>query len=205
VDKKIVESVSDIYNLDIDKLLQLDRMGLKLANKILENINKSKRTTFARFLYALGIKHVGEFVASKLALNFKLEELIELKNEEKLMQIDGIGPEIAQSVVSFFKEQRNVNTVKNLLKHISFIDTKSSAKLQNEVFVFTGALNIPRSKAKEMVENLGGTVKDSISKDTTYLVVGDKPGSKLEKVKKLGITTITEDEFLKLVGYELRD
>ncbi|MGB9745183.1 MAG: NAD-dependent DNA ligase LigA [Desulfurella sp.] len=205
VDKKIIESVSDIYNLDEDKLLKLDRMGSKLAKKILENIQKSKRTTFARFLYALGIKHVGEFVASKLALNFKLEELIELKNEEKLMQIDGIGPEIAQSVVNFFKEQRNVNTVKNLLKHISFIDTKSSAKLQNKTFVFTGALNIPRSKAKEMVENLGGIVKDNVSKDIDYLVVGEKAGSKLEKAKKFGITTISEEEFLKLVGNESRD
>ncbi|OSS42718.1 DNA ligase [Desulfurella amilsii] len=205
VAKKIVQSVSDIYKLDKNKLLQLDRMGEKLANKILENIEKSKRTTFAKFLYALGIKHVGEFVANKLANNFSLEGLMELKDEEKLMQIEGIGPEIAKSVVAFFKEQRNINTIKNLLENISFIDNKKSTKLLNETFVFTGILGIPRSKAKEIVENLGGVVKDSLSKDTNYLVVGDEPGSKLEKAKKLGILIISEDEFLKLVGNELRD
>ncbi|MGC8502127.1 NAD-dependent DNA ligase LigA [Desulfurella sp.] len=200
VDKKIVESVSDIYNLDEDRLLKLDRMGSKLAKKILENIEKSKRTTFARFLYALGIKHVGEFVASKLAINFKLEELIELKNEEKLMQIDGIGPEIAQSVVNFFKEQRNTETIKRLLEHINLIEEKKSGYLQNKIFVFTGSLSMPRNKAKEIVESLGGVVKDSVTKDTNYVVVGIDPGSKLKKAKKMGILTISEDEFLKLVS-----
>lgn len=201
VDKKIVQSISDIYKLDKDKLMQLDRMGEKLANKILDNIEKSKRTTFAKFLYALGIKHVGEFVANKLASNFSLEELMELESEQKLMQIEGIGPEIAKSVVAFFKEQRNINTIKNLLEHISFIENKKSTKLLNKTFVFTGILSIPRSQAKEVVEHLGGIVKDSLSKDTSYLVVGKQPGSKLEKAKKLGISIISEDEFLRLVNY----
>jgi DNA ligase (NAD+) len=202
VDKKIVQSVSDIYKLDKNKLLRLDRMGEKLANKILDNIEKSKRTTFAKFLYALGVKHVGEFVANKLASKFSLEELVELKDEEKLMQIDGIGPEIAKSVVAFFNEQRNVNTVRNLLEYISFVKNKKSTKLLNKTFVFTGTLNIPRSKAKEIVENLGGIVKDNLSKDTNYLVIGEQPGSKLEKAKKLGILIISENEFLKMVNYE---
>lgn len=199
VSKKIIQSLSDIYELDENKLMQIERMGPKLAKKILDNINKSKRTTFAKFLYALGIQHVGEFVAGKLANQFNLNELFELQNEDELITIAGIGPEIAQSVVSFFREQRNIQAIKKLLKHISFIEEKKLNYLQGKIFVFTGTLSIPRNKAKEIVESLGGMVKDSVTKDTNYVVVGTDPGSKLEKAKKMGIPIITEDEFLKLV------
>ncbi len=202
VDKKIVQSLSDIYKLDENKLLQLDRMGPKLAKKILENIEKSKRTSFAKFLYALGIRHAGEFVANVIAKRFSIEELMEIRNEEELMQIDGIGPEIAKSIVIFFNEKRNVDTVKELLEYVQFSKTIKSNKLESKVFVFTGALSIPRNKAKEIVESLGGIVKDSVSKDTHYLVVGEEPGSKLDKAKKMGIIIISENEFLKLVDYE---
>jgi len=202
VDKKIVQSLSDIYKLDENKLLQLDRMGLKLAKKILENIEKSKRTSFAKFLYALGIRHVGEFVANVIAKRFSIEELMEIQNEEELMHIEGIGPEIAKSIINFFKEKRNVDTVKELLKYVQFEKITKSNKLENKVFVFTGTLSMPRNKAKEIVESLGGIVKDSITKDTHYLVVGEEPGSKLDKAKKMGIKILNEDEFLALVNYE---
>ncbi len=138
VDKKIIQSLSDIYELDENKLLQLDRMGPVLAKKILENIEKSKRTSFAKFLYALGIRHVGEFVANVIARRFSIEELMEIRNDGELIQIDGIGPEIAKSIVNFFNEKRNLDTVKNLLEYIQFSDTRKSNKLLNKVFVFTG-------------------------------------------------------------------
>ncbi len=201
VDKGIVKDVSDIYTLDKETLMSLDRVGEKLAENLLTSIERSKGTTFAKFIYALGIRHVGEYVAKLLAERFRNLENLKESTKEKLLGINGIGEEIANSVVSFFSEKRNLDTIDKLLSYgVHFEDKKKEqSKISGNSFVFTGTLSKPRGYFKELVEKKGGIVRSSISKNLDYLVVGDNPGSKLNRAESLGVKIINERELLKLL------
>jgi len=204
VDKGIIKDVSDIYKLDKETLASLDRVGEKLAENLIGALQKSKGTTFAKFIYALGIKHVGEFVAKILAKRFGNLDALKRATKEELLSIDGIGDEIADSIISFFSEQKNIETIERLFKYgVYFTDTNEESQnslIKNKSFVFTGSLSREREYYKSLIEQKGGIVRNSVSKKLDFLVVGENPGSKLSKAEQFGISIINEKELLDMLG-----
>ena len=202
VDKGLVKDLSDIYYLTKEELAGLERMADKSAQNIIDAIERSKKTTLARFLNALGIRLVGEHLSQVLAERFSLEQLFTV-TEEELMAVPEIGPEVAQSVVRFFRDERNRKTIKRILEAgVSFEEAASEEErpLEGKVFVFTGALeSMTREEAKNLVERLGGKAASSVSRKVDYVVVGKDPGSKYDKARELGLTIIDEEDFKKLV------
>ena len=204
VDKGLVQNIADIYYLKWEDFMKLSGFAYKKAKNLYEAIQKSKKTTLGRFIYALGIRHVGEAMAQLLADRFKnLEKLMNV-NMSDLMSIPGIGPEAAKSIVEFFKNEENRKIIKRLLETgITFEEEKKEEKpqlLKGLTFVFTGTLHsMSRDQAKQRVIELGGKISDSVSKNTDYVVVGESPGSKYQKALQLGVKLINEEEFLKLI------
>jgi len=208
VDNAIVRTPADLYKLGITALANLERMADKSANNILQAIEKSKHTTLARFIYALGIRNVGETTAKGLAAHLgSIDRLIEA-DTERLQQIPDIGPVVAQSIVDFFAEAHNCEVIEQLRAsgvHWDEHEGKSSlpdaaAPLQGKTFVLTGTLPaMSREEAKEKIEALGGKVSGSVSKKTDYVVVGADPGSKHDKALSLGIPVLDEAGLLELL------
>jgi DNA ligase (NAD+) len=190
--------------MNADDLLDLERFGERLAEKLLEQIEASKSLPPNRFIFALGIPNVGEQTAKILANNF--ESVIDLMSatESDLLRLDTIGPEIARSIVEFFSYENTRSMVEGLIE--TGLGRKTMVEetaqiLTGSTFVFTGTLEkMNRRDAKELVERFGGKTSSSVSKNTTYVVAGPGAGSKLEKAKKLGIEVLSEDDFAKLVG-----
>jgi DNA ligase (NAD+) len=179
-------------------------MGDKSAENLVNAIENGKKISFARFLYALGIRHVGEHIAVLLANEFSsMEQLINC-SEEGLTAIDGVGPVVAESIASFFEQEKNLDIVQRLLNSGVQIDFETSVKsdhLAGKTFVLTGALEtMTRRQAKEMIEAAGGKVTGSVSRNTDYVVAGDSTGSKLGKAQDLGIDILDEDAFKKLMS-----
>mgnify|MGYP001165214482 FL=1 len=205
IDNHLIKNIDDLYSIKKNKISSLDGLGDKSATNIIDSINKSKKTTFARFIYALGIRNVGEHTAKLLEkkYNSDLETFI-IAEESELLEINEIGKIVAKSIVEFWNDKNNLTIVNNCIERgvvIEQIKESSSNSLDGEIFVFTGSLNlINRNNAKTMVDNAGGQTKNSITKTTTYLVAGENSGSKLEKAKQLGISTLSEKEFLELIG-----
>lgn len=203
--KGLIKNFLDIYRLKKEDLLNLPRFAEKSAQNLIDAIEASKKTTLARFLYALGILHVGEYVAKVIARHFKrIEDLYHIK-KERLTEIPQIGEKIANSIYEFFNNPENIKTFETL-KRIGLLLTNPDYKgekaekkpLEGLTFVITGTLPRPRAEVEELIESLGGHVASSVSKKTDYLIVGEEPGSKLEKAKGLGVKTISYEEFLKL-------
>lgn len=206
VDKGLLKSVSDIYKLKKEDLLLLPRFAEKSAENLINAIEKSKNRDLSRFIYALGIQNVGEHMSKILASKFKnLDNLINA-NEEELLSIYEIGPETVNSIISFFKEKRNLKEIENMKKLgvKAFVSEEKNEKikiLKDKNFVFTGGLiSFSRDDAKKIVEELGGKVSSTVSKNTDYVVVGKEPGSKYEKAKKLGLKIINEEDFKKIIS-----
>ena len=206
VDSGLIKGVSDLYFIKKEDLMKLPRFAEKSVDNLLQAIKESKNRSLARFIYALGIPNVGEHVARLLAKKFgSLENLMKASREE-LLSIYEVGSEIAENVVAFFGEKHNLNEIEKMRKAgvratTAIEKTKEADLLKDKIFVFTGALqNFSRDEAKAIVEELGGRASSSVSKNTDYVVVGENPGSKYEKAKKLGVKTITEEEFRKMVG-----
>nr|HID58883.1 NAD-dependent DNA ligase LigA [Desulfobacterales bacterium] len=203
VEKRILKSYADLFDLDLETLKGLERMAEKSARNVLEAINKSKHTTLARFIYALGIRHVGEHTATVLAQKFKSLEALMAANEEDLMAIKEIGPEVSQSVVAFFKNPENKKNIHRILRSglvLEGDETVQKDKLAGLTFVLTGTLNsMTRAQAKQRIESLGGKVTNSVSRKTSYVVAGREPGSKLDKAKELGVSIIDEETFVKML------
>ncbi len=204
VDRTLVRSVADLYALGHDDLASLERMAEKSAANLIRALEKSKKTTLRRFIYALGIRHVGEHLAGVLASRYGSIEKLAEATEEELTEVREVGPEVARSVRNFFSQEGNRRTIEALHAngvHYSRHKPASSGKLAGKTFVFTGTLSeLTREEARELVEKLGGRAVTSVSKSTSYAVVGENPGSKAAKAGKLGVPTLTEDEFLRLVG-----
>lgn len=207
VDRGLVKDYADLYDLNMEKMLTLERMGEKLASNILTSIANSKKTSLDKLIYALGILHVGEHIARILAHEFSTLEELAQASKERLTQIKGIGPEIASSIVKFFIQKANQLVLQKLkekgVEYAPLTRPKSAAsqKLAGKTFVFTGALrNMSRQEAEAKVEELGGKASSSVSKKTDYVVVGEDPGSKYEKAKALGLKIITEEEFGQLIS-----
>jgi len=201
VDHAIVRTPADLYRLGLAALVNLERMAEKSANNILQAIEKSKQTTLARLIYALGIRNVGEATAKDLAAYLgSLDRLIEATSEQ-LQQIPDIGPVVAQSIVDFFAEKHNCEVIEQLRSsgvHWEEHEGKSEftqavAPLSGKTFVLTGTLpTMSREEAKERIEVLGGKVSGSVSKKTDYVVVGTDPGSKYDRAVNLGVTILDQ-------------
>jgi DNA ligase (NAD+) len=203
VDKKLIHNVADLYKLELVELAALEHMGIKSAQKIVDAIKASKNTTLARFIYALGIREVGETTAQILVNSFEnLNELMKA-SYERLQTIQDIGPIVAAHIVTFFRQLHNKELIAELLQQgINWPkpEHKIDQPLAGKVFVITGGLNtMSRDEAKQRLRTLGAKITESVSQKTTYVVVGSDPGSKLVKAKELGVKIITENELLAIL------
>jgi len=205
VTRGIVKSVADIYGLTLEQLMELERMGQKSAEKVLRNIDASRKQALPRVLNGLGVPFVGERTAQILAETFGSVDAIAAADEETLQQAEEVGPKVSQSIRQFFHEPRNRELVERLrqagltFEH-AIKEKKSAGRLAGKVFVLTGTLpNLTREDAKERIEAAGGKVTGSVSKKTDYVVAGDDPGSKLDKANSLGVPVIGEPGLLALL------
>jgi len=199
-----VKAIPDLYRLNKETLLQLERMGNKSADNLLRAIEKAKRRELHRFIYALGIPHVGQFIARLLAEHFgSLDKLKEVK-EEELLTIEGIGPIVAESVEHFFSNPQNrqmLEELKRLGVWPEELKKKEEGPLAGKTFVFTGTLSrFSRDEARALVEERGGKVVNTVSSRVDYVVVGEDPGSKLAAAQEKGVKILTEEEFYQLLG-----
>ena len=204
LEAKLIRTIADLYQLNLQQLIQLPRFGQKSATNLLLSINSSKYTTFPRFLYALGIREVGETTAKRLAQHFLTLEALMQTDLETLETINDIGPVVAQHIVVFFQQAHNVEVIRKLLEAGIYWDVlmpeTEHKSLQNLRFVLTGTLqNLTREQAKNKLEELGAKVSGSISIKTNYLVAGNNPGSKYDKAKKLQIQILTEQELFDML------
>jgi len=205
VTRGMVKSVADIYGLTLEQLLSLDRMGQKSAEKILKNIEASRKQPLPRVLNGLGIPFVGERTAQILAETFGSLDAIMNFDEEALQQAEEVGPKVSESIHHFFHEERNKKLVEQLRKAgLTFehsVRKESGGPLAGKSLVLTGTLpNLAREEAKARIESAGGKVTGSVSKKTDYVVAGADPGSKLDKANQLGVAVIDEEKLLALLG-----
>jgi DNA ligase (NAD+) len=211
-DRGLVKNVADIYKLTKANLLELERMGDKSAQNVLDEIEASKKLPLERVIYGLGIRFVGQRTAQLLAEHFgSMDELIEaatLPDEEaslaRLQEVTEVGPRVAESIREFFLEQRNRELIEKLRKAgLTFTGKKKvrGNMLAGKTFVLTGTLpHFTREEAKKLIEDAGGRVASSVSKKTDYVVAGSEAGSKLDKARELGVKVIGEKEMEELVG-----
>ncbi|MBC7926339.1 MAG: NAD-dependent DNA ligase LigA, partial [Bryobacteraceae bacterium] len=204
VEGGLLKSVADLYDLRIDQLLQLERMGTKSAERVLNNIRTSKAQPLPRVLNGLGIPFVGERTAVLLAESFGSMDAIMTAGTDVLQGTEEVGPKVAHSIRHFFDEVRNHELVERLrLAGLQFTHEKrkSTGALSGQTFVLTGTLPVwSREEAKEKIESAGGKVSGSVSKKTNYVVSGEDAGSKLEKARELGLEIIDEARLRELTG-----
>ena len=204
VDKKVISDIADIHKLDLSTLSSLERMGKKSSENLLAQIEKSRYQSLSRLVFALGIRYVGIRGARILAENFPSLEELSRASQEDLQVIPEIGPRTAQSVMLFFQEQRNRKLLQMLREYGVRMRKEPEAKkrtpLAGKTFVFTGSLeHYSRQQAKDLVESLGARAISSVSQKVDYVVGGKDPGSKYEKARELGLTILTEQQFLKIM------
>ncbi len=202
----LVSSVADLYSLSRDDLMKFERMGDRLASNLLAAIENSKQRALWRFIFALGIRHVGERTAKSLAQAYGSLENLERATFDELVSIRDIGATVAQSIRTFFDNQGNIAVIRRMLEAgvtPAIEQKKVGGRFTGKSFVFTGALSrFTRDEARILVENEGGNAVGSVSKKTDYVVAGEEAGSKLAKARELGVTVLTEEEFLQLLGQE---
>ncbi|MCX6570411.1 MAG: NAD-dependent DNA ligase LigA [Candidatus Aminicenantes bacterium] len=201
----LVRSIPDLYGVRYDDLVELERLGPKSARNLLDEIEGSKTRGLARLVFALGIRRVGERLAQTLAVRFRSLEALETAGEEDLVQAEDVGPKVAESIRFFFAQPESRELVGRLKKAglatEAVGDAGAPKPLAGQIFVITGTLSgMSRDEARELLEKLGAEVGSSVTRKTTGLVVGESPGSKLDKARELGIRILGEREFLGLVG-----
>lgn len=203
VDSGLIQDVADLYYLGADEIETLPNFAEKATMNLLDSLDRSKSTTLSRFLYALGIRFVGEKMAQVLSGGFGSFEALRHAAKESLIDIDEVGPQVAESVVTYFGEKRNQTVINRLLAAGITVQTpekETGQRLDALSFVFTGGLeSFSREEAKNRVKDLGGTVSSSVSRKVSYVVAGKDPGSKLLKAQELGIPVLTEEEFKDLI------
>lgn len=206
VDKHVITTAADLYKLGLTSLASLDRMAEKSAQNVLKALEKSKSTTLARFIYALGIRHVGESTAKELARHFGNLDALTQASEEDLLEVADIGPVVARSIKAFFSDPMNAELVDQLraagVHWPESVRSADTPKLfTGKTFVLTGTLpTLKREEAAAMIEAAGGKVSGSVSKKTSYVVAGEEAGSKLAKAQELGVPIIDEAGLHQLLG-----
>ena len=205
VERGLVRSIADLFRLKPDALEGLDRMGSKSAKKLVAAIDSRKRISLKRFIYGLGIRHVGEAVAELLASRYQTLDSLMTQSAEDLAGVEGVGEVIGRSISNFFSKPENREMVGGILESgveiLSDSDpTLNSGLFDGKTFVLTGTLTrFPRNRAKALIESEGGKVKSSVSRNVDYVVVGNDPGSKREDAKRLGIPILDENEFIRMI------
>ncbi|MBT8541299.1 NAD-dependent DNA ligase LigA [Polynucleobacter paneuropaeus] len=204
VDQNLVRTPADLYRLGFSALANLERMGEKSADNLIQAINQSRDTTLARFIFALGIRHVGETTAKDLANHYQSMHALMDASLEDLLTVKDVGPVVADSIVSFMEEAHNREVIEQLLAsgmQLSVEKKVISAAVVGKTFVLTGTFpSLSRDQAKDLLEKAGAKVAGSVSKKTDYVVAGTDAGSKLSKAEELGITVIDEQKLLMLLG-----
>jgi len=204
VDDGLIKNIADLYFLQKEQLLEIERMGAKSAQNLIEAIAASKNISLARFLFALGIRNVGEHMGKVLEKAFGSLAKIESATLEELTAIEGVGPVVAESIINFFSAASNRDTIAKLLSGGIQFDTVSTIPQKNGVtgqtFVFTGTLSkFSRAEAQSLVEKYGGQAASSVSQKTDYVVIGENAGSKAETARRLGVKILSESEFLEML------
>jgi DNA ligase (NAD+) len=204
----LITNIADLYDLTIEKVLPLDRMAEKSANKLIDGLAASKQVSFAKVLFGLGIRYVGETVAKKLAKHFKSLENIQKATLEELINVDEIGERIAESLVEFFADDYNLTIIEKLKTaglQLELSEDENQAvgvALEGKTIVVSGVFEMPRNDIKNLIEQNGGKPGSSISSKTDYLICGENMGpAKLKKAQDLEIKMITESEFLAMIDY----
>ena len=204
VDQNLVRTPADLYRLGFSAIANLERMGDKSADNLIQAINQSRNTTLARFIFALGIRHVGETTAKDLANHYQSMHALMDAGLEDLLTVKDVGPVVADSIVSFMEEAHNREVIEQLLAsgmQLSVEKKVISAAVAGKTFVLTGTFpSLSRDQAKDLLEKAGAKVAGSVSKKTDYVVAGTDAGSKLSKAEELGITVIDEQKLLMLLG-----
>jgi DNA ligase (NAD+) len=205
VDENLIQTPADLFKLTELSISTLDRMGKKSADNLIAGLKNAKQTTLAKFVYALGIREVGETTAANLAQYFLTFDAIKSASEELLQQVPDVGVIVAKNIVNFFAQSHNVEVVEELETLMSWpvIEQKNDDELplKDKTFVLTGTLSqMGRNEAKSALQALGAKVSGSVSAKTHYLVAGEKAGSKLTKAQGLGVSVLTEDEMIKLLA-----
>ncbi len=206
VDEGLIHTIADLYKLNVEQLIQLERSGEKSAKNLVASLKKSKKTTLARFIFSLGIHSIGETTAQTLANHFTTLENIIDANEEKLLAVADVGPIVAENLMTFFKQEHNIEVVNQLrAAGINWPKIKKKSvdeqPLAGKTFVVTGTLEtMGRNDAKAALQGLGAKVSGSVSKKTDYVVVGENPGSKATKAAELGVTILDEKALTELLS-----
>ena len=202
VDRELIHTPADLFKLDLTTLTRLERMGAKSAENALTSLEKAKHTTLARFIFALGIREVGEATALNLANHFKTLEALQNADLEALQQVPDVGEVVANRILAFWHEPHNVAVVNDLIAqgvHWETVETKEVAenRFKGKTVVLTGTLTqMGRNEAKALLQDMGAKVSGSVSAKTDFVIAGDAAGSKLTKAQELGVTVLTEEEFL---------
>ncbi len=202
VDRELVHTPADLFKLDLTTLTRLERMGTKSAENALASLEKAKNTTLARFIFALGIREVGEATALNLANHFKTLEALQNADLEALQQVPDVGEVVANRILAFWHEPHNVAVVNDLIAqgvHWETVKTKevTENRFKGKTVVLTGTLTqMGRNEAKALLQDMGAKVSGSVSAKTDFVIAGDAAGSKLTKAQELGVTVLTEEEFL---------
>lgn len=203
VDEGLLKDAADLFTLTIGDLEPLERFAQKSAQNLVEAVAKSKHISLARFINALGITHVGEETAEDLAQNFGTLTQFQKTTVEELLNMNGVGERTAESIVGYFKNKKNIEFISKLIKNgvvIKPTEKNRGGKLIGQTFVLTGSLEtMSRDEAKQKIKDLGGENSESVSKKTSYVIVGAEPGNKYEKAKKLGVKILEEKEFLEMI------
>lgn len=205
VEGGLVRNPADLYELTVEQLAGLDRMGEKSAENLAKALERSKKTTLPRFLYALGIRDVGEATAVALADYFGSLQALQDAGEEQIQEVPDVGPVVAAHVHNFFQQEHNREVIAALIKHVRLQAhgrkaVSAQGALTGKTFVLTGSLDsMSRDEASERIAALGGKVSGSVSKKTSYVVAGAEAGSKLSKAQELGVTVLDEQQFLQLL------
>lgn len=201
MEQGLIKTPADLFDLHESDLEPLERFAEKSAQNLVKNIQKKRKIDLGRFLYSLGIRHIGEQTAYDLANHFKTLKRIKNANLEDLSRVENIGEIVANSIYNFFRDQNNIEDLNQLLKKVQVVEFEiKKSKITGKSFCITGSLeSMSRDKAKEKIRELGGELRSDITGDLNYLIVGNKPGNKLNRAQRLGIKQINEREFLKLL------
>ena len=207
VELEMIQSIGDLYHLELTQLSGLDRMAEKSATNLLKSLEASKLTTLARFIYALGIREVGQAISESLALFFMNIDVLMMTDFETLQQVDDVGPVVADNIVHFFEQPSNIAVVNDLMAQgihwpeVSPPDPVNELPLSGQIFVITGTLEgLSRDQAALMLKQHGAKVSGSVSAKTTAVIAGDKPGSKVTKADSLGVDVLSQEQFEALIA-----